>query len=1182
MAAPRSTRPSIRPPDAPGDRGEDAPNAPPRSKSVNLESELGEATPYTSGKFQRVTEELLNPSGESIEQTEEAGATGGFVPLPRHADGVDYDEELDFLIRVAAQAGLPRGVPNAINYTTLLIGFALCSDRASRWLQRLRPDKFRRDELLASRKLTREGARIVSRARQLLLPADRSPYSPSATLVLQRAGEVAALVASRSDGASADRRIGTRHLLAAFLFRNPGEHEADLLQWLNSTDVRLAFSSLIEANWPAEAAGWGTLFLEAELPGGREHAGDVAQTRGDMLDARGQVADAEATVMAGAERYVASFGADDPSIQRRDLLDVKDEARAFARIAASGKTRLPLSIGVFGEWGSGKTFFMELMSEHVKRLSSRAKDGKKSLFLPDIVQIRFNAWHYIESNLWASLVEYIFSELDRSLQGNQKPREQVERMFEQLSTSRLLKLEAIENLIVKRHERKAAEERLDGARRDYEGALLRQSAATSTDFWQAVLRTFKEKLKKDGPRVEKLARELGLKDLSKSASSLNEVLKEAETEAGRARVLNRAMVAKLGQGWWIAAIVLTLIVLPVGLVLLKDALIPGADWIAKVNSAVLAFSGMLAAASGLVGKAVGSTRKALTELEGFRNKLDAAVKERTEKFKKESGEAATFAGAEREIARLKNELEQAERKFAEADKRSDEVLRDYQSATARGRLNAFIRDKLASGDYAKHLGLIATIRKDFEQLAQLMADAENDGKSRADYMRAHEEYRKRLADLLQRAKDKGALSEDELVELGKDTTPPEPGLFTRIILYIDDLDRCPPDKVVDVLQAIHLLLYFPLFVVVVAVDARWVSRSLREQFPQLLAENIIAPRRKRASGARTAERGGTQERSDEESESANDAPASSRRRDAELPTAATSHDYLEKIFQIPYWVRPMDRDASMRYVKGIADVDVKKSADTDTSPGAERPTPTRLAGSGVASPAPAPPSGSAQDTTPEVPGAVPMGAPSSAPVQQVPELAQGADPQTDEETEQQAEYVARSMTLTKQECDFLEALAPFVGSTPRRGLRFVNIYRLVKTSLPEPLQKELVSESGDRLAYRALITQLAIVTGAPHISWGYFQLLRNSAAGIERRAAEPSAPTPEGEETIEMLLALCKRLKDELAAADGRQKTALLGALEQLYLLNEKHGVDTGRQLLLALDRFAPIARRYSFTARPH
>ena len=47
----------------------------------------------------------------------------------------------------------------------------------------------------------------------------------------------------------------------------------------------------------------------------------------------------------------------------------------------------------------------------------------------------------------------------------------------------------------------------------------------------------------------------------------------------------------------------------------------------------------------------------------------------------------------------------------------------------------------------------------------------------------------------------------------------------RIILYIDDLDRCPPKRVVEVLEAVHLLLAFDLFVVVVAVDARWLERS---------------------------------------------------------------------------------------------------------------------------------------------------------------------------------------------------------------------------------------------------------------------------------------------------------------------------------------------------------------------
>lgn len=805
-------------------------------------------------------------------------------------------------------------------------------------------------------------------------------------------------------------------------------------------------------------------------------------------------------------RDIAIFGADDPSTQRRDLLDVGEEARAFARIAASRGTRLPLSIGVFGEWGSGKTFFMDSMAEHVAWLSSEARRaGDGSLFLPDIVQIKFNAWHYIETNLWASLVDYIFSELDRKLQG-EKPREQVERLFEQLSTSRLLKLEAIDDLIVKRRERRVAEERLDRARRDYEAALLRQSQASAADFWQAVSASFRDKLKEDGSeaRVERLAQALGFDDLSKSVAALNEVLKDAQTEAGRARALNRAMVAKLGQGWWIAGIVAALLVVPGAVIWVRDwlATLPETKWVAQVNSAALALSGVLAAASSVIGLAVRSARGALTRLEGFRDRLDAAVKERTEEFKRQSGEAAGFAQAERELARLRNELEQAERKFVDADKRSDDVLRDYHSASARGRLNAFIRDKLASGDYAKHLGLIATIRKDFEQLAQLMADAERDGASRRKYIEAHDEYRQRLQEKLDRAVNEGTLSEQEAEEWGRDSAVPEPGLFTRIILYIDDLDRCPPEKVVDVLQAIHLLLYFPLFVVVVAVDARWVSRSLREQYPQLLAENIIAPWRTRAFGPRAGKVEEEQGAGDENETAGHDAAAAKRRR-PELATAATSHDYLEKIFQIPYWVRPMDGDASRKYVKGIAAPQAARGG----APG-ERVAPGR----------------------------------------------------------EQAAYVARSMVLTPEELDFLETLAPFVGSTPRRGLRFVNVYRLVKTSLSETLQSEL-QEPSNHLSYRGLITQLAIVTGAPHIASTYFQLLENAA---------------KGEEEIDSLGALCARLTRELAPVDGSQRTALLGALETLRAANEAHSFDTGPDLLRALDRFAPIARRYSFTARPH
>ena len=59
----------------------------------------------------------------------------------------------------------------------------------------------------------------------------------------------------------------------------------------------------------------------------------------------------------------------------------------------------------------------------------------------------------------------------------------------------------------------------------------------------------------------------------------------------------------------------------------------------------------------------------------------------------------------------------------------------------------------------------------------------------------------------------------------------------RVILYIDDLDRCPPDRVVDVLQAVHLLLAFPLFVVVVGVDSRWLITSLKIHYQRLLRDD---------------------------------------------------------------------------------------------------------------------------------------------------------------------------------------------------------------------------------------------------------------------------------------------------------------------------------------------------------
>lgn len=56
----------------------------------------------------------------------------------------------------------------------------------------------------------------------------------------------------------------------------------------------------------------------------------------------------------------------------------------------------------------------------------------------------------------------------------------------------------------------------------------------------------------------------------------------------------------------------------------------------------------------------------------------------------------------------------------------------------------------------------------------------------------------------------------------------------RIILIVDDLDRCPPDQVVRMLEAAQLLVRTKLFVVVLAMDVRYVTRALEKDYEGIL------------------------------------------------------------------------------------------------------------------------------------------------------------------------------------------------------------------------------------------------------------------------------------------------------------------------------------------------------------
>ena len=128
--------------------------------------------------------------------------------------------------------------------------------------------------------------------------------------------------------------------------------------------------------------------------------------------------------------------------------------------------------------------------------------------------------------------------------------------------------------------------------------------------------------------------------------------------------------------------------------------------------------------------------------------------------------------------------------------------------------------------------------------------------------------------------------------------PGHPGI-DRIVLYIDDLDRCGPRQVVQVLQAVHLLLALDLFVVVVGVDPRWLTRSLQHEFPSTL-----------------------------------DSKPEEHLEERDL-TEAMPADYLEKIFNIPFVLPAMPKDGLDRLMSRLAATPV-------ADPGADRATPDDL------------------------------------------------------------------------------------------------------------------------------------------------------------------------------------------------------------------------------------------------
>ncbi len=178
----------------------------------------------------------------------------------------------------------------------------------------------------------------------------------------------------------------------------------------------------------------------------------------------------------------------------------------------------------------------------------------------------------------------------------------------------------------------------------------------------------------------------------------------------------------------------------------------------------------------------------------------------------------------------------------------------------------FLQSIRATGGYREHLGLLDTAQHHLKELSRILAyTAKNREKVDNDYAGNNE----------------GSVDDSDQAQ---PYIPFERGV-PRIVLVIDDLDRCPPEKVVTVLEAAQLLMKTDLFVVLMAIDLRYITRALEKVYDKILDHDCHP----------------------------------------------TGLDYIEKIIQMPYRVR----DISHQQLAGFFSKNLDVSADNlseETSP----------------------------------------------------------------------------------------------------------------------------------------------------------------------------------------------------------------------------------------------------------
>ncbi|MDO7848516.1 P-loop NTPase fold protein [Hymenobacter sp. M29] len=707
------------------------------------------------------------------------------------------------------------------------------------------------------------------------------------------------------------------------------------------------------------------------------------------------------TLATPVSSYLPGYQAD-TNDTANDQLNIQEDVQTLTAVMLARDIQPPLAIGLFGDWGSGKSFFMKSMRQVTQQLTQQATLDPNSPFCADVVSIEFNAWHYVDTNLWASLVSFILEKLDAHVSPVLSAGE------EMAATS--LELELAKGAVTKAEgEKERVEEQI--TERRHKLVQLQQDReskqiALSELRWQ----DFKKVLSaEDKQTIESASERLGIPSALTSLDKLTQAVAESATLWARIQALLRAIISFRSMWWLLGLLVGVLVVIPILLHKIQEHLPVGSllDWGAARIANWIAF---VAGLTGIVQSAIKKVGAYVRTVVGAKERVERFLTNRNQVPNPEA------LALQQKIEVLVTQEQTAAAGLSAAEARVVALEERIRALQERQSLAHFLTERSHSDDYRKHLGLISTIRRDFEHLADRLK--------------------------------KGSRSEHSA------------GSVDRIVLYIDDLDRCPTHKVIEVLQAIHLLLAHELFVVVVGVDPRWLLHSLHRNFTPFQSEE--------------------------------EHPASPLD-----DWQTTPQNYLEKIFQIPFSLRPMAQGGYRQLMSSLFEPSglepVTATLTSPVGPATSIPPTVDKAAGGTAQPTTTPALDAAvAPLLPPTPARETLVEPQTASAMRIPSIA---------------------LAIRSWETQFAGELFELIP-TPRAAKRFTNIYRLLKAQV-RPIQllqfEGSAAQPGD---FQVAMLLLAILIGCPGEAATIFLQLQECAraqstmnevwTGISQTAIKPN------------------------------------------------------------------------------